>query len=130
MATYVDSSAIVKLIVREPESDALRAWLIGAGRSTVSCDLARTEVLRAVRRTSPHLMVQARSVLETLDLVEVTTATFESAARLDPPGLRTLDAVHLAAALDLADDLEGLVTYDDRLAAAASLQGIAVIAPE
>ena len=64
-----------------------------------------------------------------LTLIEVTPAVFEQAGRLDPPTLRSLDAIHLAAALDLGDDLDGLVTYDDRLAEAATLNGIAVTTP-
>lgn len=62
-------------------------------------------------------------------LVHLTPAVCEDAGRLDPPGLRSLDAIHLAAALDLGDDLEGLVTYDDRLAEAAVSNGVAAVAP-
>ena len=129
MAHYVDTSALVKLVVAEPETPALRAWLDEAERHPVACDLARTELLRAVRRAAPDRVVRAREVLDSLILVEVTTATFEAAGRLDPAVLRTLDAVHLAAALDLDDDLDGIVTYDDRLAEAARAHGVAVVAP-
>lgn len=129
MAHYLDTSALVKLVVAERESDALRSWLAEAAREPVACDLVRTELLRSVRRADPALMVLARQVLDALTLVEVATSTFEAAARLDPSILRTLDALHVAAALDLGDDLEGLVTYDDRLAEAARLNGIAVFAP-
>jgi len=69
-------------------------------------------------------------VLDALTLVDVTAAVFEVAGRLDPVGLRSLDAVHLATALDLGDDLEGLVTYDDRLADAATANGVPVVAPK
>jgi predicted nucleic acid-binding protein len=62
-------------------------------------------------------------------LIEVTTTMFEEAGRLDPTLRRSLDAVHLAAALALGDDLEGLVTYDDRLGDAARLNGMTVVAP-
>ena len=71
----------------------------------------------------------AGAVLDGLTLLEVTTAIFEEAGRVDPPALRSLDAVHIAAALDLGDDLEGLVTYDDRQADAAEAHGITVISP-
>ena len=73
--------------------------------------------------------MRAREVLDILVLTEVGTAIFEQAGRLEPPALRTLDALHLASALDLGDDLDGMVTYDDRLASAAQLHGIPVIAP-
>jgi len=68
-------------------------------------------------------------VLDSLTLTDVTTAIFEQAGRLDPTTLRSLDAIHLAAALDLGDDLDSLVTYDERLAEAARLNGILVTAP-
>jgi predicted nucleic acid-binding protein len=67
--------------------------------------------------------------LDAVTLVHVTPAVFEDAGRLDPTGMRSLDAIHLAAALDLGDDLEGLITYDDRLAEAAVSNGVAVLAP-
>lgn len=129
MAYYLDTSALVKLVVAEPETSALRAWLADSDRDLVSCDLARTELLRAVRRAAPDRVTQARSVLDSITLIEVTAQTFEEAGRLDPTMLRTLDAIHLAAALDLGDDLDEIVTYDDRLAEAAKFNAIPVTAP-
>lgn len=129
MAHYIDTSALTKLVVVEAETDALRAWFASREREPVSSDLARTELLRTVRRAAPDRLLQARDVLEALTLLELTTEIFEQAGRLDPAILRTLDAVHLAAALDLGDDLDGVVTYDDRLAAAAIQHGVRVVAP-
>ncbi|MEQ8842698.1 MAG: type II toxin-antitoxin system VapC family toxin [Acidimicrobiales bacterium] len=129
MAFYVDTSALVKLVVAEPETAAFRAWLDEPGREPVTCDLARTELMRVVRRAVPDRVLRAREVLDAVTLVRVTPAVFESAGRLDPAGLRSLDAIHLAAALDLGDDLDGLVTYDDRLAEAAVANGVAVLTP-
>lgn len=129
MAFYLDTAALVKLVVAEQETAALRAWLAEVDRDPVSCDLARTELMRAVRRAAPDRVVQARAVLDALTLLEVTTAVFEEAGRLDPAVVRSLDAIHLAAALSLGDDLEGLVTYDERLADAARANGVAVVAP-
>ena len=77
----------------------------------------------------PDRVAQARAVLDSITLMKVTTETFEQAGRLGPTVLRTLDAVHLAAALDLGDDLDGMVTYDDRLAEAAQFNAIPVTAP-
>ena len=68
-------------------------------------------------------------VLDAVTLLELTTQIYEEAARVDPPLLRTLDALHLAVALDLGDDLETIVTYDDRFADAASANGVRVTAP-
>lgn len=130
MAHYVDTSALVKLVVAEPETDPLRAWLAAAADGEpVACDLVRTELLRTVRREAPDRMVEARVVLESLTLTQVTTAVFEAAGRLDPVILRSLDALHVAAALDLGDDLDVMVAYDHRLADAARANGIAVVSP-
>jgi uncharacterized protein len=129
VAHYLDTSALTKLVVAEAESKALRAWLKTA-RVPVACDLVRTELIRAVRRSAPDRLLQARAVLDSLTLIEVTPSVFDQAGRLDPPTLRSLDAIHLAAALDLGDDLDTLVTYDDRLSEAASLNGVRVTAPK
>jgi uncharacterized protein len=129
VAYYVDTSALVKLVVAEPESAALRAWLTVAEREPVTCDLARTELVRVVRRHVPEAMLEAREVLHAMSLLSVTSWTFEEAGRLTPDNLCTLDAVHLAAALELGDDLDGIVTYDTRMADAARANGVAVAAP-
>jgi predicted nucleic acid-binding protein len=129
VAHYLDTSALVRLVVAEPETAALRMWLSEVNRDPVASNLARTELLRAVRRVAPDRVLQARAVLDSITLTDLTTSLFEQAGRLDPTALRSLDAIHLAAALDLGDDLEGLVTYDDRLAEAARSNGIAVTAP-
>lgn len=129
MAHYLDTSALVKLVVAEAETAALRRWLRKEDRDPVSCDLARAELLRAVRRNAPDRAVRARAVLDTVTLLEVTASTFEAAGRLDPTILRTLDAIHVAAAVELGDDLEAIVAYDERLADAARANGIKVVAP-
>lgn len=129
MAVYVDTSALLKLVVAEPESAALRGFLEGSATTAVSSDLARTEVIRAVRRGAPEQVVTARAVLDSLVLLTVTTETFEAAGRLDPSMLRSLDALHLAAALSLGDELEAMITYDERLAQACRANGVDVLAP-
>ncbi len=129
MAYYLDTSALVKLVVAEPGSDPLREWLAAEEREPVSSDLARTELLRSVRRVAPDRLVRARLVLDAVTLVQAGTPVFESAGRLEPEGLRSLDALHLAVALELGDDLRGIVTYDERLAAAAAANGMPVVAP-
>jgi uncharacterized protein len=129
VAFYVDTSALVKLVVVEPESDALLAWMADEVREAVSSDLARTELLRAVRRAAPERTVRARAVLDSIAILAVTTDIFEQAGRLEPTTLRTLDAIHLAAALVLGDELQGIVTYDDRLAEAAEANGVAAVSP-
>lgn len=129
MAYYLDTSAAVKLVVAEAHTAALAAWVADHETELVSSDLLRTELLRATRRGAPHAMTRARAVLDAITLLTVPTSTFERAADLDPDLLRSLDALHLAAALELGDELRGIVTYDERLARAAELHGIAVLAP-
>lgn len=129
MPHYVDTSALVKLVVSEPETPALEAWLAAQPEALVSSDLARAELVRTVRRSASADVVRARAVLESITLLTVRRTVFDAAGRLDPTRLRTLDALHLASALELGDDLAGIVTYDHRLAEAARTHGVAVIAP-
>jgi predicted nucleic acid-binding protein len=129
VAHYVDTSALVKLVVREDESPAFIAWLSGTDRRPVASDLIRTELTRAVSRAAPGRLEQARRVIASVTLVSITPAILQEAARLQPATLRTLDAIHLASALALDDDLESLVTYDERLAGAARFHGIPITAP-
>lgn len=129
MAFYLDTSAAVKLVLDEPSSRAMTAWARGHAERVVSSDLLRTELLRATRRGAPDQMPRARAILDSITLLSVPSTTFERAAELEPAVLRSLDAVHLAAALELGDELDGMVTYDDRLAVAAALHGVTVITP-
>ncbi len=126
---YIDTSALAKLVVVEAESEALHEWVTTTAGGMVTSDLARIELLRAVRRVAPVAAAAARDVLSRVTLLDVTSAVLETAALLDPPALRSLDAVHLASALQLSTELDGFVTYDDRLADAARLVGLDVIAP-
>ena len=126
---YLDTSAAVKLVVTEPGTTALRRWLASRDGAMVSSDLLRTELLRATRRAAPKQMVQARAVLDALILLTLSSAVFERAAMIEPDLLRSLDSLHLAAALELGDELEGMVTYDRRLAEGAQALGIHVVAP-
>jgi predicted nucleic acid-binding protein len=128
MAIYVDTSAAVKLLVRESETSALRRWLRDGERDLVSSDLLRTELSRVALRLGDG-MQRAEAILAGIIVLPVTTTTFDAAGRLEPASLRSLDALHLAAALDLGDELDAILTYDERLAAAAMTNGVEVVAP-
>lgn len=128
MATYLDSSAIVKLAVREPQSAALRRYL-GRRQPLVSSALACTEVLRALLPAGDEAVARGRSVLQRLDLVRVNDRTLTAAGVLRPRELRSLDAIHLATAQQLGKALRALVTYDDRMATAARLLGYRIVQP-
>ena len=125
---YLDSSAIVKLVVREPETRALRAYLRHEPER-VACSLARTEVLRAVRPVGPSAVELARQVLRNLALIRLDDALLDAAGMLEPLTLRSLDAIHLAAAHLVAPTLRAVVTYDRRMADAAAALGLGVAAP-
>ena len=126
---YLDTSAAAKLLVIEKGSTALRRWLVSREGQIFSSDLLRTELLRVTRRAVPELMVKARAILDSLILVVLSTAVCERAALLEPSTLRSLDALHLSAALELGDDLQGLITYDHHLANGARALGVDVVAP-
>jgi uncharacterized protein len=127
---YLDSSALVKLVVREAESVGLRAW-VTAHPAAVTSALAVTEVRRAIFRLSPRrgLSDRARLVLDGLTLLAVDRDVLEKAARLAPRELRTLDAIHIASALSLGADLLAFVSYDDRQRAAARKSGLPLVRP-
>src|SRR5215469_13625863 len=112
-ATYLDSSAIVKLAVREAESAALRQYL-RRRRPLVSSSLARTEVLRALLPGGDDAVASGRKVLTRLDLVRINNRVLDEAAAILPAQIRSLDAIHLATAGQLGQDLGALVTYDER----------------
>lgn len=126
---YADASALVKLVVREPESDALRAYLMALPDPATS-RIAFVEVHRAMTRAGEEPEVEAlAAVWERSVFIELDASVADSAAGIDPPTLRSLDALHVASALALADDLESFVTYDTRLADAARAAGLTVVAP-
>lgn len=130
MQLYLDTSALAKLVVVEAETAALRNYL-AANKSHVqmSAALARTELLRAAAlRSSIEAEHNARNVLARLHMVALTNRLLDRAAELKPLRLRTLDAIHLAAALT-APALRAVVTYDSRFANAATAQGISVVSP-
>lgn len=123
---YLDSSAIVKLIIDEPESDALRASL---GPDVASSALARTEVMRAALRADADLGPDVEAAMGKLNLIAVDTGILRAASLILPMSIRTLDAIHLATANEFGNELEALITYDGRMAVAAAEAGIDVFAP-
>lgn len=131
---YTDASALVKLIRDEPESRALRSFFEDA--DLVACELVLTEVPRAVRRAAARdaslpldlLLTRAGELLDALALVPLDRGLLVGAGALAGPALRTLDAIHLAAAVTLTP-IDAFVSYDERQSAAARLAGLRTIAP-
>jgi len=127
--TYLDASALVKLVVPETESDALSLALAGR-EGFVASRLGATECRRACTLLGRSAFLeQADAVLDRVTLLEVSGAILEAAGRLEPANLRTLDAIHLATALSIGADEIDVITYDLRLAKAARSHGLNVLQP-
>lgn len=126
--TYVDSSAIVKLAVAEPESKALRRYLT-RHQPLVSSALARTEVARALMPSGPEAVARGQEALRRLQLLRLNDRVLSEAGRMDPPELRSPDAIHLASARELGAAVKQIVTYDERMADAARACGWSVASP-
>lgn len=126
--SYIDSSAIVKLVVTEPESAALRRYLRRHG-TLVSSALARAEVSRAVLPLGERARRQIGEVLRRIELVRINNQVLSTAGVMEPMDLRTLDVIHLATAALFEDTLRGFISYDERMTGAARLFGWTVAAP-
>ncbi|NEC22565.1 type II toxin-antitoxin system VapC family toxin [Streptomyces parvus] len=141
---YLDSSALVKLIVREKETDALVAFLAGRPQQRhVTSELARTEVMRAVRRTRcgpqgqflmdestfNRLLAAAETRLNATDQMAVDADILDAAGEFEEFNIRSLDAIHLASALTLRPALTDFVAYDARLREHAENHGFQAVAP-
>jgi predicted nucleic acid-binding protein len=131
---YADASALVKLVRDEPESRALRTFIADA--DLVSSELVLAELPRAIRRAAVHdpnlpldeLIDRARDLVDAVALLPIDTVLLMAAGALAEPALRTLDAIHVAAAVDLSP-LDAFLSYDERQSAAARLAGLRTLAP-
>ena len=119
----------VSSVVAETDSAALRTYLADRGSRRVSSALLRTESLRAVRHLGPDALATVREGLRRVDLIGIDDRILDAAGTLEPQVLRTLDAIHLATALAVGDDLEAIVTYDERMIEAARLLGLPTATP-
>jgi uncharacterized protein len=127
-AIYLDSSAIVKLAVKEPESAALRRYLRQKSPLVTSA-LARTEVARALLPAGLEAVERGADVLRRVDVIRINDRILKAAGTMLPAELRSLDAIHLATAQAIGTDLARICTYDERLAGAAEAGGWTVVAP-
>ncbi len=119
----------MKLVAQETETAAFRDWLSSVGGHVISSEITHVELMRSTRRREPQRILRAQLVLTGMRLIAIAMPVISEAARLEPANLRSLDALHLATALTLGPDLDGLVTYDDRLADAARMVGVQVLRP-
>jgi uncharacterized protein len=126
---YLDSSALVKLVFEEPESVDLDHWLLLNDERLATSVIGRVELARVCLRFTGASASAANALLADLTLVPVTDSVMELAETVGPPLLRSLDALHLASALDLGDALTGFVVYDKRLRDAAVVAELPVMSP-
>ncbi len=128
---YLDTSAVAKLFVAEPETPDLRKWLADQpDPHLVSSALLGVELVRLLGLMSPAAVDAAERFLATdVDIMEITPPVLADAATAPPPRLRTLDAIHLATALDLRESVDVLLTYDKLLAEASREAGLPVASP-
>jgi len=127
---YLDSSALVKLALAEPESAALASWLAErADQALVSSALHRTEVLRAIWRAEPGALPRGQRIIRRVGRVGLSHDVLDNAATLPPSGLGTTGAIHLASALAIRRDLVSFVAYDKHLLDAAREAGLPVASP-
>ncbi len=126
--TYLDSSAIVRLVQAAPESSALRLY-VRRHRPHVSSALARTEVLRALLPFGPEAVTRGRQALSGIQLVRVDDRVLNVAGELLPLTLRSVDAIHLATARLLGESVSRVVTYDARMQTAAMAMKFKIASP-
>lgn len=126
---YLDTSAAVKLLVTEQHSDAMAELFRGVEAAWVSSVLLRIELTRAVRRVAPALLDGVRELFGALDFLAIDDEVVNAAMAETMPDLRSLEAIHLASARLLGTELDAVVTYDERLAAAARAVGFYVLTP-
>ena len=126
---YLDTSAALKLVLPEPETAALEAWIAQrAGIPRVSSRLLRVEMLRAVTRQAPHRTNRAHVILSAIALLSMDDAA-PTAEVLGDSLLRSLDAIHLATAYGIRTDLTAFICYDKRLCESAKAAGLPVTHP-
>jgi len=127
---YADTSAVIKLLVEESHSKAFAAFYDAhADAEWVSSALLRIELTRAVSRAMPALLPDARDLLLAFSFVAIDDDIVEGAMNEPDRGLRSLDAIHLATARVLGEDLDAIVSYDVRLLKAATDAGLATASP-
>jgi predicted nucleic acid-binding protein len=127
VALYLDTSALVKLVIAETESEELRQFV--GHRGMVSSQVTQTELVRAVNRADPDRVEAAEELLADISFFAVDRLLTIRAGWVRPASVRSLDAIHIASAVAMQGDLETLVTYDKRMIEAAQTAGLPVASP-
>jgi hypothetical protein len=125
---YVDTSALMKLVWPEQGTEATYAF-VGDREDLISSALLTVEARQAAFRAEPAALTRVDLLLARFEYIQLSDAVIETASRLPDPMLRSLDAIHLATALLIRDDIDVLLSYDERLLTAASAHGLPTAAP-
>jgi predicted nucleic acid-binding protein len=127
---YFDTSALMKLVVTEDETAPLEAWLDDHPEQPwATSDLTRVELLRGVMRRQPMALLQAQQLITRMVRVPLSDGILLYASTCQPPLLRSLDAIHLASAMEFRKEIDWMLVYDKRLLEVANLNGINVVSP-
>jgi predicted nucleic acid-binding protein len=126
---YLDTSALVKLVIEEVESPHLEQWLVYQEQPFTTSVIGRIELVRVCRRIDPAAVATANLLLADIPIVPMTSWICDTAENIGPSTLHSLDALHLAAAYELGDTLTSFVAYDKRLRDAAAMANLPVNTP-
>lgn len=126
---YLDTSALMKLCHLEAGSATLQRWLAAHPGEWVTSALTEVELTRAIARANASALAHVPLVLARCDRLDIDERVRADAAVLTPTELRSLDAIHLATAVEFVSDLEAFITYDKRLGESAAAAGLTVVAP-
>lgn len=129
MLHYLDTSAFVKLVIMEPRTNELLAWIKTEQPTFVSSDLLAVEAIRTARRHSPEALTTVRERLAAVTRIRLSPDICDRAAHMDPGVMRSLDALHLATARALGSQMKSVVTYDARMIESCALVGVDVTSP-
>lgn len=127
---YLDTSALIKTVFAEEHSRALKDYIQeNDAAGFVSSVLLTVEMRRAVQRIDPRSLPKADVELYRVALVSLSDPVVEKASRFPDPGLRSLEAIHVATALLVREELTAVVSYDKRMVAVARSEGLTVVSP-
>lgn len=126
---YIDTSALLRVVFPDDMTPAVERLLDDPRTELISSSLLWVEARRGTARRAPRRLPRVDLLLDRVQAVGIGDAVVESAGHLPDPLLRSLDAIHLATALLIREDVDALLTYDERLADAARSHGLPVAAP-